>query len=65
MTVPRPAHRGRLLFGEGSGVAARLTASPDGVAEAGSMDGGAYEQWVVICAVPSTGFRVRASWRSV
>ena len=33
-------------LGEGSGVAERLTATPDGVAGAGSMDGDAYEQWV-------------------
>jgi TrwC relaxase len=32
--------------GEGTGVAERLTASLDGVAGAGSMDGDAYEQWV-------------------
>ena len=31
---------------EGSGVAERLTATPDGVARAGSMDGDVYEQWV-------------------
>src|SRR5688572_30696911 len=31
---------------EGSGVATRLTATPDGVAEAGSMSGDTYEQWV-------------------
>src|SRR3954470_21152201 len=31
---------------EGTGVANRLTATPDGVATAGSMDGDAYEQWV-------------------
>lgn len=31
---------------EGSGVAARLTATPDGVEHAGAMDGEAYEQWV-------------------
>ena len=33
-------------LGEGTGVAARLTATPDGVAHAGSMDGDTYEQWV-------------------
>ena len=33
-------------LGEGTGVAERLTATPDGVATAGSMDGEAYEQWV-------------------
>jgi exodeoxyribonuclease V alpha subunit len=33
-------------LGEGSGVAARLTATPDGVEEAGLMDGETYEQWV-------------------
>lgn len=33
-------------LGEGSGVAERLTATPDGVARAGSMDGDAYEHWV-------------------
>ena len=33
-------------LGEGTGVAERLTATPDGVARAGSMDGDAYEQWV-------------------
>ena len=31
---------------EGAGVAARLTATPKGVARAGSMDGETYEQWV-------------------
>jgi exodeoxyribonuclease V alpha subunit len=33
-------------LGEGTGIAARLTASPDGVEGAGSMDGETYEQWV-------------------
>ena len=33
-------------LGEGSGVAERLTATPDGVTRAGSMDGETYEQWV-------------------
>jgi exodeoxyribonuclease V alpha subunit len=33
-------------LGEGTGVAELLTATPDGVAKAGSMDGEAYEQWV-------------------
>jgi exodeoxyribonuclease V alpha subunit len=33
-------------LGEGTGVAGRLTATPDGVARAGSMDGETYEQWV-------------------
>ena len=33
-------------LGEGTGVAERLTATPDGVAGAGSMDGETYEQWV-------------------
>jgi exodeoxyribonuclease V alpha subunit len=33
-------------LGEGTGVAERLTASPDGVEHAGSMDGETYEQWV-------------------
>jgi exodeoxyribonuclease V alpha subunit len=33
-------------LGEGTGVAARLTATPDGVERAGSMDGETYEQWV-------------------
>lgn len=33
-------------LGEGCGVAARLTATPDGVEYAGSMDGETYEQWV-------------------
>jgi exodeoxyribonuclease V alpha subunit len=33
-------------LGEGSGVAERLTATPAGVARAGSVDGGTYEQWV-------------------
>jgi exodeoxyribonuclease V alpha subunit len=33
-------------LGEGTGVAERLSATPDGVARAGSMDGDAYEQWV-------------------
>jgi hypothetical protein len=31
---------------EGSGVAERLTATPDGATGAGSMDGETYEQWV-------------------
>jgi hypothetical protein len=31
---------------EGTGVAERLTAIPDGVSRAGSVDGDAYEQWV-------------------
>jgi conjugative relaxase-like TrwC/TraI family protein len=33
-------------LGEGTGVAARLTATPDGVEHAGSLDGETYEQWV-------------------
>jgi len=33
-------------LGEGTGIAARLTATPDVVVEAGSMDGETYEQWV-------------------
>lgn len=33
-------------LGEGTGVAARLTATPDGVESAGAMDGEIYEQWV-------------------
>jgi len=33
-------------LGEGTGVAARLTATQDRVNEAGSMDGETYEQWV-------------------
>lgn len=33
-------------LGEGTGVAERLTATPDGVAGAGSMSGETYEQWV-------------------
>ncbi|WP_238383428.1 MULTISPECIES: MobF family relaxase [unclassified Nocardioides] len=33
-------------LGEGTGVAERLTATPAGVAGAGSMDGDEYEQWV-------------------
>jgi exodeoxyribonuclease V alpha subunit len=33
-------------LGEGTGVAERLTAAPDGVEHVGSMDGDAYEQWV-------------------
>src|SRR3954452_3161863 len=33
-------------LGEGTGVAERLMATPDGVAVAGSMNGDAYEQWV-------------------
>jgi exodeoxyribonuclease V alpha subunit len=33
-------------LGEGTGVAELLTATPDGVAGAGSMDGETYEQWV-------------------
>jgi len=33
-------------LGEGTGVAARLTATPQGVERAGSMDGDTYEQWV-------------------
>jgi len=33
-------------WGEGSGVASRLTAMPEGVEVAGAMDGDSYEQWV-------------------
>ncbi|HEY0951708.1 MobF family relaxase [Nocardioides sp.] len=33
-------------LGEGSGVAKRLTATPDGVGKAGAMNGETYEQWV-------------------
>ena len=33
-------------LGEGTGVAERLAATPDGVARAGSMDAETYEQWV-------------------
>jgi conjugative relaxase-like TrwC/TraI family protein len=33
-------------LGEGTGVAVRLTATPDRVEQAGSMDGETYEQWV-------------------
>ena len=33
-------------LGEGSGVAERFTATPEGVEHAGSMDGDTYEQWV-------------------
>jgi exodeoxyribonuclease V alpha subunit len=33
-------------LGEGTGVATRLTATPDGVEPAGSMDGDSYERWV-------------------
>ena len=33
-------------LGEGTGVAARLAATPDGVEKAGSMDGDTYEHWV-------------------
>ena len=33
-------------LGEGSGVAERLAATPDGVTGAGGMDGETYEQWV-------------------
>jgi exodeoxyribonuclease V alpha subunit len=33
-------------LGEGTGVATRLTATPEGVERAGSMDGETYEQWV-------------------
>ena len=33
-------------LGEGTGVAVRLTATPDGVESAGAMDGETYEQWV-------------------
>ena len=33
-------------LGEGTGVADRLTATPDGLEQAGSMDGETYEQWV-------------------
>ena len=33
-------------LGEGTGVAVRLTATPDGVERAGAMDGETYEQWV-------------------
>ncbi len=33
-------------LGEGTGIAVRLAASPDGVERAGAMDGDTYEQWV-------------------
>ena len=33
-------------LGEGTGVAEHLTATPEGVEHAGSMDGDTYEQWV-------------------
>lgn len=33
-------------LGEGTGVATRLTATPDGIEHAGSMNGETYEQWV-------------------
>jgi hypothetical protein len=33
-------------LGEGTGVAARLIATPDGAERVGSMDGETYEQWV-------------------
>jgi hypothetical protein len=33
-------------LGEGTGVAEGLTATPEGVARAGTMDGETYEQWV-------------------
>ncbi len=33
-------------LGEGTGVADRLAATPEGVEHAGSMDGETYEQWV-------------------
>jgi exodeoxyribonuclease V alpha subunit len=46
-------------LGEGTGVAERLTASPDGVAGAGSMDGGTYEQWVAGFVVDTGGKKGR------
>lgn len=33
-------------LGEGTGVAERLVATPDGISRAGAMDGETYEQWV-------------------
>jgi len=43
-------------LGEGSGVASRLTASPEGVEHAGSMNGDVYEAWVAGIDV-DTGLR--------
>jgi exodeoxyribonuclease V alpha subunit len=44
---------------EGTGVAARLTATPDRVERAGSMDGDAYEQWVAGIDIDSGGRKGR------
>ncbi len=41
-----PSRADDYYLGEGTGVAERLTATPDGVERAGSMNGDTYEQWV-------------------
>ena len=46
-------------LGEGTGVAARLTATPAGVTGAGAMDGEAYEQWVAGIDIDTGGKKGR------
>ena len=46
-------------LGEGTGVATRLTATPDGVERAGSMDGTTYEQWVAGIDIDTGGKKGR------
>ncbi len=46
-------------LGEGTGVAVRLTATPDGVAHAGPMDGETYERWVAGIDVATGGIKGR------
>ncbi len=46
-------------LGEGTGVAARLTATPDAVERAGSMDGETYEQWVAGIDIDTGGKKGR------
>jgi conjugative relaxase-like TrwC/TraI family protein len=46
-------------LGEGTGVAERLTATPDGVARAGPMDGETYERWVAGIDIDTGGRKGR------
>ena len=46
-------------LGEGTGVAERLVATPDGVERAGSMDGDTYEQWVAGIDIDTGGKKGR------
>ena len=48
-------------LGEGTGVAARLMATPDGIAEAGSLDGDTYEQWVAGIDIDTGRRKVRSA----